>query len=93
MRGSFHSKTADDKPVYIHLEAEQGKFPADGPLTHISVRVGVFGDHPVSDRFLDQVGLHLKPVGPPSAPARTDARCCRLDGVPPPTTPPPPLAP
>src|SRR4051812_16631340 len=57
--GTIESHTADGERVRIHLDALASKFPAEGPLTRISVRVATFGDHPVSYRLLDQIGAHL----------------------------------
>jgi hypothetical protein len=56
------SQTSDGDPVRIYLDPEASKFPADGPLTKLTVRVGAFGDHPVSNRVLDQIGAHLTPA-------------------------------
>jgi hypothetical protein len=60
--GFVRSQTSDGDPVRIYLDPEASKFPADGPLTKVTVRVGAFGDHPVSNRVLDQIGMHLAPA-------------------------------
>jgi len=91
------SQTSDGDPVRIYLEPEASKFPADGPLTKVTVRVGAFGDHPVSNRVLDQIGVHLAPA--PVAGAASAALAAGLTGPPSPivkvagTTPPPAITP
>jgi hypothetical protein len=77
------SQTAEADRVRIKLEVIPSKIPADGPLTQVSVRVGAFGDHPVSERVLCQIGAHLIP-SPALAPQT---------GVYPASVPPPPLTP
>jgi len=99
-KGSFKTRTSDGDTVRIHLDPEMSRIPADGPLTRVSVRVALFGDHPVSARVLDQIGAHLVPPGtvpagppgawsgtPPVPPPPPPA------GMLPPTTAPPPLLP
>ena len=72
--GFIESRTADGNHVKIYLQSDLSKIPAEGQITYVCVRVAVFGDRPVSDRILDQVGLHLAPVSwpggaaPPAAP-------------------------
>jgi len=98
--GFFRSKTSDGDAVRIHLDVQESKFPADGPLTRVCVRVATFGDHPVSARMLDQIGVHLTPgalpppgtwsgVGPPPPVAGAVAR---PNAEPPRIAPPPPPA-
>src|SRR5260370_26360528 len=65
--GVIKSETSDGDRVRIALEAIPSRIPAEGMLTRICVRVGTFGDHPVSERVLYQVGAHLV-AGPPSMP-------------------------
>lgn len=62
------SQTSDGDPVRIYMDVEGSKFPADGPLTKVTVRVATFGDHPVSTRVLDQISAHLAPAGLVGAP-------------------------
>src|SRR5713101_6931763 len=59
--GFLESRTADKERVRIYLDAQPSRFPAEGQLTHVGVRVATFGDHPVSVRLLDQVSVHLAP--------------------------------
>jgi hypothetical protein len=69
--GWIKSQTAQGDRVKIKLEVVPSRIPADGPMTQVSVRVGTFGDHPVSERVLYQVGAHLIPgpaVNPPPPP-------------------------
>jgi hypothetical protein len=56
--------------VNINAEMVAGKTPAEPPVTLVSVRVALLGDHPLSTRILDQIGYHLVPPGsspPPGA--------------------------
>jgi hypothetical protein len=57
--GVIKSQTADGDRVRIALDVVPSRIPAEGSLTRICVRVGTFGDHPVSERVLYQVGAHL----------------------------------
>jgi hypothetical protein len=69
--GSIYTATAKGEKVRIQLEAVVSKIPAEGTITHVSVRVATFGDKAVSERILTQIGLHLTPViavPPPPAP-------------------------
>src|SRR5207248_580608 len=61
--GSIASRTADGERVRIHLKTLAAQIPADGQVTRVCVRVATFGDHPVSNRLLDQIGVHLAPAG------------------------------
>jgi hypothetical protein len=61
--GTIETRTAEDDQVRISLEALRSSIPAEPQLTKISVRVATFGDRPVSDRILYQIGLHLAPAG------------------------------
>jgi hypothetical protein len=72
--GSLESRTSDNDVVNISAEAVPGKTPADPPLTLVTVRVALLGDHPLSTRVLDQIGYHLVPPGsgpPPPLAAAT----------------------
>jgi Protein of unknown function (DUF3568) len=93
----FKSQTADGDPVLIYLDPLPSKFQADGTKTHVTVRVGVFGDHPASNRILDQITAHLQPaalVPPGPAPAAAPMNPIRptASSAPPVVTPPPPPA-
>lgn len=72
---SIESRTGDGDKIRIELEALASKVPADGPTTHISIRVGTLslGDEALSTRLHEQISLHLiAPVQmrtPPPAPA------------------------
>jgi hypothetical protein len=63
--GFIESRTADGECVRIYLQSEDSKIPAEGEMTRVCVRIAIFGDRPVSDRILDQVGLHLAPASWP----------------------------
>jgi Protein of unknown function (DUF3568) len=65
--GVIKTQTSDGDRVRIALDVIPSRIPADGPSTRICVRVGTFGDHPVSERVLYQVGVHLVPA-PPARP-------------------------
>lgn len=60
--GFIESRTADGERVRIYLQAENSKIPAEGPIAQVCVRIATFGDRSVSDRILDQVGMHLAPA-------------------------------
>jgi hypothetical protein len=70
---TIESRTGDDAKVSIKLKHQPSRVPADGPSTHITVRVGTLGDQPMSTRILDQISMHfvapvtVKPVATPSA--------------------------
>jgi Protein of unknown function (DUF3568) len=69
--GSIDSRDADNNRVRIALESLTSPIPAEGILTRVGVRVGTFGDHPLSERVLSQVGAHLVPravAAPPGTP-------------------------
>jgi Protein of unknown function (DUF3568) len=69
--GVIKSQTSDGDRIRIALDAIPSRIPAEGMLTRICIRVGTFGDHPVSERILYQVGAHLAPAqvaGPPPGP-------------------------
>jgi hypothetical protein len=68
---SIESRTADGERVRIYLQSETSKIPAEGQITWVCVRVATFGDHPVSHRVMDQVGVHLAPAPLPGSPAPT----------------------
>jgi hypothetical protein len=57
--GFIESRTADGDRVKIYVENGASRIPAEGQVCRVSVRVATFGDRPVSDRVLDQLGLHL----------------------------------
>jgi hypothetical protein len=61
LKGTLKSRLADGDKVTIHLEAEPSRVPSEGTVTRVCIRVAIFGDHPVSERILDQVSLHLVP--------------------------------
>lgn len=105
--GLIESRTSDGDRVRIFLDTELSKFPAEGLLTRISVRVALFGDHSVSNRLLDQIGAHLVPSPtaaapvPPPTPPLEPPQPVPTTGLPPqpipttaipPQTAPPPLA-
>ncbi|MGH9675660.1 MAG: DUF3568 family protein [Candidatus Acidiferrum sp.] len=89
---TIETKTGDGVPVKIHLATVATRIPSDGPITHVSIRVGVFGDETVSEKILDQAGLHLAPPvaqAPPAALAPIPIQP-QVNG--PRETPPPPLS-
>jgi hypothetical protein len=78
--GTIKSQTSDGDRVRIALDVIPSRIPVEGSLTRICVRVGTFGDHPVSERVLSQVGAHLvvgpvvyPPPGPVPPPSPTSA--------------------
>jgi hypothetical protein len=73
---NIDSRTADDAKIHIQLKLVPSRIPADGAITHISIRVGALGDEGLSTRLHEQISLHLvAPVQvrtpPNSAPAPT----------------------
>ncbi len=80
----FRTRTGDGERIRIYLDREPSRIPADGSMTRISVRVGTFGDHPLSERVLFQIGAHLipQPRGEVQGPASPP-----LPVTPPPTLP------
>jgi Protein of unknown function (DUF3568) len=63
----LETRTTDGSSVKIYLTTGASPLPAEGAVTRIAVRVGVFGEENVSKRVLDQIGKHLAPplVPPP----------------------------
>jgi len=57
--GVIKTQTSDGDRIRIALDVIPSRIPAEGSLTRICVRVATFGDHPVSERILYQVGAHL----------------------------------
>ncbi|HEV3237902.1 MAG TPA: DUF3568 family protein [Gemmataceae bacterium] len=87
------SLTADGDKVHISLETEKSRIPAEGNLTHVGVRISTFGDSAVSNRILDQIGLHLVPASnlqSPPPPLVGQPQSGSTSGSP--QSPPPPLA-
>jgi hypothetical protein len=83
---TIDSRTGDDVKIRIQLKSVVSSIPADGATTHVSIRIGVFGDEALSTRIHEQVSLHL--VAPVQVrPAPTTAA-----SPPPVETAPPPLA-
>jgi hypothetical protein len=96
--GFMESRTSDGERVRIYLEAETSRFPAEGEIARVSVRVATFGDGPVSNRILDQVGVHLAPAPLLAGPAPPPGAGVIQTGAASPAnlpheTPPPPLLP
>ena len=60
--GFIESRTAGGNRVRISLETRASPIPSEGIVTRVCVRVSTFGDQPVSERILDQVGAHLVAV-------------------------------
>jgi hypothetical protein len=71
--GFIESRDADNDRVGISLESFPSPFPAEGVLTRLGVRVGTFGDYPLSDRIASQVGAHLVPRAAPAPPGAPSA--------------------
>jgi hypothetical protein len=95
------TRTADGSKVRIHLDVVPSRIPVEPSATRVSVRVGAFGDEPVSVRLLDQVSAHLVPAGgapprlapQPAAPPPALGPIQTTGGTRPGETAPPPLAP
>ncbi|MCI0458698.1 MAG: DUF3568 domain-containing protein [Gemmataceae bacterium] len=71
--GTLKSQTGDGTSVTITLETRPGRIPAEGPVTRVNVRVGLWGDPAVSERLLAQVQARLSaaPEVVPLPPAQT----------------------
>lgn len=98
--GMIQTRTAEGEMVRIYLEARTSAFPSDGPITKICIRVATFGDWPISERIMAQIGSHLAPPsavvpaqmplpGPPPSPI---VQAQALQSAPAPQTTAPPLA-
>lgn len=101
--GWLQSTDAAGDKIVVELCVIDSFAPGDGPLTRVCVRVGAFGDYPLSERILHQVDAHLVPSRlPPGAvlgaagPATTIQPPSAPAGAPAPVGPPqsgePPLA-
>jgi len=84
----LRTRTGDGDRVRIILASEPSRIPADGAMTRISVRVGTFGDHPLSDRILMQIGAHLVPHAGPPLPGPGPVTPVAASGLPLPQEPP-----
>ena len=83
----LEARTATGERVQVFVEPQSPPLDGTGQLTQVSVRVGTFGDSPLSEKILEQVGRHLRPgtpLQPVAAPPPTGS---------PPQTAPPPLLP
>ncbi len=58
---NIESHTGDGDKIRIQLTSIVSKVPADGPATHIAIRVGTLslGDEALSTRIHEQISLHL----------------------------------
>lgn len=78
----IRSRSGDGDRIRIDLCRQASQIPADGAVTEIGVRVGTFGNHPLSDRVLYQIGSHLVAPG-----AVRPTPVLSAAPAPPPTTP------
>lgn len=92
-QGFLESRTAEGERVRIYLDVQDAGDPTVGPLTQVGVRVATFGDRPVSQRLLDQIGAHLAPPGAAGTPPPPLAPTLGAPQPAPKETAPPPLAP
>jgi hypothetical protein len=98
-RGTAEGRAADGTAVEVQVEALPPPVTtpaAAAAQTRVSVRVGVFGDESLSERYLDQVLLRLTTPGaavPVPVAQQQSASACPGSAVPlPAETAPPPLA-
>jgi hypothetical protein len=64
--GSLKSQSGDGTTIKVSLETRNAKIPAEGPITEVHVRVGLFfGDRQVSEKLLTQIQARLMPQGQP----------------------------
>jgi hypothetical protein len=92
--GTLEGRTPDGTRVDAVVESVTAGTAEAAPQTRVSVRVGVFGDQPVSDRLLDQIQVRLTTpggAGPAPATGEPPAACQRSPIVLPAETAPPPL--
>jgi hypothetical protein len=66
-KGYLVTRTTDGAKVRIHLYSCPSRIPAEGMQTQVCIRVGCFGDHPVSEHILAQIGLQLTPACSPAS--------------------------
>jgi hypothetical protein len=64
--GVIESRVASDT-IRINVDAYGSPYDSV-PVTQVCVRVATFGDHPLSERVLAQIGAHLVPTNLPVAP-------------------------
>jgi hypothetical protein len=57
--GGIESRTSTNDTVHMSLETHPSAIPAEGTLTRVGVRIGTFGDAPLSERLLNQISAHL----------------------------------
>ncbi len=64
--GYIRSRAGDDAKIQLYFDTEPSKFPAEGPVTRVGVRVDFLGNYDVSARILSQISAHLAvaPEGP-----------------------------
>ena len=87
------TRAADGTHVTIKFRRESSQIPSEGSITQICVRVGAFGDHPLSGRILYQISSHLVPVTPPGAGPVAGAPMVAPGPMPPPAPGAPPNVP
>jgi hypothetical protein len=63
----LESQTVDKYKILIALDPLATPVPADGPMTHVTVRIGHFGDEEVSNRIHDQIARRIAPPIPAAA--------------------------
>lgn len=68
----IESRSRDGEKVSILLDSQPPQSPGNPPLTRVSVRVGVFGDHEPSKRLLEQIAFHLVPARTAEPPLADD---------------------
>ena len=87
--GFIDARAGDGQNIRISFESLPSKIPAEGPRTDISVRAGLFGDRPLSERILSQIAGHLAPMAPlASAPPPGGPVPTVTETAPPPSGPP-----
>jgi hypothetical protein len=58
---NIETQTGDGDKVQITLEPRAARVPADGQWTHVTIRVALLGDKPVSERIMNQIDTRLSP--------------------------------
>jgi hypothetical protein len=70
---SIETHTPNNTTVMIYVTPRDKQVNVDPNVTRVAVRVGVFGDEPLSVRILNTIDKYLLPPGPPPIPNQPTA--------------------
>jgi hypothetical protein len=85
--GTIQTSTPQNDKVTISFRPGPTKVPAEAATTLVGVRVGIFGDDPLSENILGHIQAYLLVPGPP--PGLGPIRPIATPGLQPQTAPPP----